>query len=98
MDSSTSTINEEKMDKRFGTSTDHIKNLVSKLASNEILQHKNDGNFHVDFDKINHRHSQKKYIKNSLVEAARHVDSDYDNPSDFLRHTPLAQRKLIENL
>ncbi|MFN7906425.1 MAG: helix-turn-helix domain-containing protein [Pseudobdellovibrionaceae bacterium] len=83
MDSSTGTINEEKMAKRFGTSTNHIKSLVSKLASNEILQHKKDGDFHVAFDKINHRHLQKKYIKNSLVEASRHVDSDYDNPAAF---------------
>ncbi len=88
LDSKSDNINSKELAKRFRTTTEHIKNLIDTFYAKKILKSREDGRFHISFDKISHKHLQKKYIKESLAAAARRVESDYNKSNTlFITYT-----------
>lgn len=83
LDSKSITIDEKMLAKRFNTKVEHIKQLIETFYEQQLLQTREDGQFHISFDKISHKHLQKKYIKASLAEANRRIDTDYDKSGAF---------------
>jgi transcriptional regulator with XRE-family HTH domain len=83
MDSDSSNIDEKKLALRFSVTQKYISELIERFKSKKMLTEKSGGQFHIAFDKINHKFQQKKFIKDNLNESLRRVDSNYDNPTCF---------------
>jgi plasmid maintenance system antidote protein VapI len=69
--------------KQFGCSTDDLEKFVEKLRKTNLLEEKNDGKFHVRFDRLSHKAQQKIYLKNQLALSSRKIDEGFDSRENF---------------
>lgn len=83
LDSKSQTIDEKKLARRFKTKEEHVRKLIEKFQEQKILTTYPDGQFHISFEKMSHKSLQKKYLKDSLIEAERRIESDYDKSNTF---------------
>lgn len=83
LESNSSTIDSKQLAQKFDTDEVRIRKLIVTFEKYELLQKQEDGQFHIAFDKLNHRILQKKYISNLLSEAAKRVQSEYDSPTSL---------------
>ena len=80
LDSKSEDIDEDELAKRFSTSKKHITSLIDHLYKYDMLKKLDNGSFHIAFDKISHKYQQKKYIKSSLTDSIKRVETQYENP------------------
>ena len=85
--------------REFSTSVEKIEALLSELGRLGIFTAADERNFHVVFDRMNHRQLQKNYLKKLLVEAAQRLDKDYESPTaHFVAYTFRATDADLVNL
>ena len=80
MESGSSEIDVKFLADRFRAKEETIRALVEKFEREKVLRKAEAGRFHVAFDKLSHRLMQKKFIKEGLIETAKRLDVEYDNP------------------
>lgn len=92
-------IDFRKLGQQFGMEEGRIREWVVRFKDLGLLDVSADGRFHVQFDRMNHKLPQKKYMKRLLEEALKRVDTDYESKaSSFIAYAFVTSDEMLARL
>ncbi len=76
-----------------------LQQLLAHFKTLGLLTQEEKGGFHVVFNRMNHKHLQKQYLKNLLAVASQRIDTEYEGTtSHFVSYTFTATDKALWGL
>lgn len=68
------------MAEKFGSTISKIKVFIAHFKSSLLLVEASEGQFHITFDKFNHRSLQKICLQTVMDDARKKIDTHYESP------------------